>query len=278
MKTKILKPEPMSYGQRFVMTFIMLSVIKNLPKIQALELTESTPTTQVINDALQIKTTGDHDCTAPPVTDALLHGAANQLQTVYTGSKASPPLYTSGNVITQKNIVITMYNKVINYIKGVANDVAIAAGDVTAGNSVVTRCGGKLKKKSVPFKPDFGVTKSGTAWVQIHAKKAKKGNEGHIFKCGITTTKGTPPAKTAIFEFFSLECDIIINDLTSGTILAIDHASIVPVSHAKKISVLVPATAKKATPTPMSKAKHPVFSITSPDSYTWNGWIYVVIQ
>ena len=36
MKTEILKPEPMSYGERFVMMFTMMAIVKNLPMITVL--------------------------------------------------------------------------------------------------------------------------------------------------------------------------------------------------------------------------------------------------
>ncbi len=97
--------------------------MKNLSKIQVVELHTNESVETVIQDSLLIKTTGDPDAGGAPVTDLVLHGAANTLQSMYTGSKASPPTYTSGQVTTQKNKVITLYNKNALYVQSVAIDV-----------------------------------------------------------------------------------------------------------------------------------------------------------
>ena len=112
----------------------------------------------------------------------------------------------------------------------------------------------------------------------MHAKKAVKGQEGHLFRCGIVTSKGLIPLKANCVDYVSLECTIEINDLPSGTILAINHTGILPVSHSKTTPLVITIKAKKATTLPISKKNHPMFSFTSPDPYTWDGWIYVVIQ
>ena len=252
--------------------------IKNLPKIGIHELKVSDPTSVVISVSLILKTTGVAAMATCTTTDTMVHNAANLLQTMYTGSKLVPPTYSNSQVSTQKNIVVNLYNKVVSFMKGAANDLAIQAGDVTAGNTMVTACGAKLSKKITGKQPDFGVTGAGPGWVQVHSKKILKGTEGHIFRCGLANAKGTPPAKTACIDFVSLEGTIIIDDLTSNTILAINHSGIAPVGHAKTPVVITPIKAKKVTKTAVSSKKHPTFSFTSPDPYTWDGWIYEVVQ
>jgi hypothetical protein len=278
MKTKIEKPETMTYGERFVWNFILMSVIKNLPKIGIKVLTKSDSVPYIINESLLLKTTGVAAMSGCTTTDTMVHNAANLLQTMYTGSKLIPALYSNSAVNTQKNIVIVLYNKVILFMKGAANDLAIQAGDITAGNTMVIGCGASLSKKTTSSQPDFAVTASGPNWVQVHAKKAIKGVEGHIFICAIVPAKGTVPAESACKYYVTLECNVVINDLPSGSILAINHSGIIPVGHTKTPVPITPLKAKKVTKTPASKKKHPTFSYTSPDPYTWDGWIYVVIQ
>lgn len=250
--------------------------ITSLPAIQVKKLALSASPANVIATALQVKTAGDADVTTPPVVDANLTSATNLLQTYLTASKASPPTKTSSQVLGQKNIVITMYNKNVAYVQSVAIDVATAHGDSSFGNNVVTRCGFKLKKATGGGKkPDFGITDSGAGWVQVHAKKAKKGAEGHIWRVALTSAIGTPPAKADIIYFFSLECDIVIQNIPSGKIIAIDHASVITVAHGKKATgINIPLTGKKAAAIGASKANHPVFSFITGDPYTWKGWIY----
>lgn len=252
--------------------------MKNLSKIQVVELHTNESVEKVIQDSLQIKTTGDPDAGAASVTDLVLHGAANTLQSMYTGSKLSPPTYTAGQVTTQKNKVITLYNKNALYVKSVAIDVANTAADVNAGITVVTRTGFNVAKKTGGKRPDFGVTASGPNWVQIHVKKSKKGAEGHKWRFALVTEKGTPPAKTTLIDESSMECDIVIQDLPTGSILAIQHAPIIPVAKKRKTRLSLPLTGKKAKPTAGSKANHPVISFTSPDAYAWSDFIYIGIQ
>ncbi|MGD0709593.1 MAG: hypothetical protein ABR968_00270 [Bacteroidales bacterium] len=277
MKTKILKPEPLCYEQRFVMTFIMLSVIKNLPKINILELKYSDPDEIVINEGLTLKTTGVAAMSGCTTTDVMVHNAANLLLTMLTGSKLRPQTYTTSQVKSQKRITVDLYNKVIRFMKGAVNDVAEASGNVNDGVTLAIGCGGRLAKKSTSTQPDFAVTDAGPGWIKVHARKAVKGMEGHLFRCAIVTSKGMIPLKANCVDYVSLECTIEINDLPSGTILAINHAGIIPVRHSKIPIVITPVKLKKATKLPVSKKNHPIFSYTSPDPYIWDGWIYVVI-
>ncbi len=94
----------------------------------------------------------------------------------------------------------------------------------------------------------------------------------------MVSAKGVIPAKGNCLDFFSLECTIELTDLTSGNILAINHSCILHVGHGSKTPVITPALLKKATLMAASKKKHPVFNITIPDPYAWDGWIYIVIQ
>jgi hypothetical protein len=278
METKIVKSEPISYSERFVLTFIMMALIKNLPKINLKLLRVTDPADFVIKEALGLKTSGVTTMAGCTTTDTMVHNAANLLLTMSNGILLKPQLYTSNQVLGQKKIVVDLYNKVINFMKGACNDAAVAAGDITAGITLANTCGGRLTKKVGGAQPDYGVTAAGTGWVQIHAKKVVKGMEGHIFKVAVVSDKGIIPAETNCIFCFSLEGTIEIIGLTSKTVLAINHSSILPIGHGSKTPVITPALLKKATKMAASKKKHPVFNITIPDPYAWDGWIYVVIQ
>ncbi len=231
METKILKSEPISYGERFVMTFIMMALVKNLPKLSLKLLRVTDPTEFVIKECLGLKTSGVAAMAGCTTTDTVVHNAANLLLTMSNGTVLIPQLYTSNQVLGQKKITVDLYNKVINFMKGACNDAATTTGDITAGITLANICGGRLTKKITSTQPDFGVTAAGIGWVQIHAKKVARGEEGHIFRVAVVSGKGVIPAKGTYVDCYSLEGTIEVTDLTSGTILAINHSGILPVGH-----------------------------------------------
>jgi hypothetical protein len=256
--------------------------MKNLPKIQVIELTANAPVSVIINEALQIKTTGDANAVAPPVTDAILHAQANTLQSMYTGSKASPPAYTTAQVNVQKNIVITSYNKIVNYLKGVANDVAIAAGDVNSGNSVITRCGANLKKKGVKPPKAFSVVSKIAGSVDVSSKSVAP-KAAYRRQYGVTTAKGIVPTVLSD-DVITLEVDVHIDNLQSGKIYGFRETSVLPLTHkthtggtigAGTLSPLI--TGKSATPTTSNKVSKVTFS-DGAAHYVYSDWIYVVVK
>lgn len=249
--------------------------MKNLPKIQVLEVSIATPTGDLINDALLIKTAGDPAASASPVSDTVLHGQANTLQTMYTGFKTSPPTYTSGQVTTQKKIVVISYNKVARYLEAVANDVAIAAGDVTAGNSVVTRCGAKLKKKGIRQPKTFKASSTIAGEVDIDTK-AVAPRATYIREYGTTTAKEIPPTVTEP-PIITMETAAVITNLTSRTIIAIREASILPIPRKKKTTITPGIAKKSATVTPATKTHKAIFTHGTVH-YTFGDWIYVVVK
>ena len=190
METKIVKTETITYSERFVLTFIMMALIKNLPKLNLKLLRVTDPTELVIKECLGLKTTGVAAMAGCTTTDTMVHNAANTLQTMENGTLLKPQLYTSNQVLGQKKTTVDLYNKVINFMKGACNDASVAAGDITAGITLANTCGGRLTKKTGGAQPDYGVTAAGIGWLRIHAKKVVKGMEGHIFKVAIVSDKG----------------------------------------------------------------------------------------
>ncbi|MGD0711394.1 MAG: hypothetical protein ABR968_09455, partial [Bacteroidales bacterium] len=207
--------------------------IRNMPSIGINELSVNDPATEVIKDSLALTTSGVAAMSGCTTTDTMVHNAGNLLQVKLSGSLVRPQLYTNTEVTAQKRITVKLYNKVINFMKGAADDEATQAGDINAGIVLVLGCGAHLSKKVSGSQPDFGVTGSGVGWVKIHARKAVEGAEAHIFRLCIVAAKNTLPSKGDCVDFVSLEGTIEVSGLPSGTVLAINHTSILPVSHTK---------------------------------------------
>ena len=250
----------------------------NLGKLNLLTLSETDSNGYVIKECLVLKTTGIAAMAGCTTTDVMVHNAASTLQTMETGSMLRPQTYTTSQVSAQKKVAVNLYNKVIAFMKGACNDAAISAGDINAGHTLAVNCGATIAKKSGGKMPDFGVIASGSGWVTVHAKKAAKGAEGHLFTIAIVTDKNIAPAKGACEYLFSLEGTIEITDLPSKGVLAINHSGLLPANQKITTPTIPSAASKKATKLAVSKKGHPSFSYTSPDPYTWDGWIYEVIQ
>lgn len=252
--------------------------MKNLPKIQVLELhTNESPET-VIQEASLIHTAGDPNVISPSVTDAVLGAQIITLQTRLTGSKATPPTFTSDQVTTAKNIVITSYNKIANYVKGIANDVAIAAGDVTAGNTVVTRVGCKLKRKNSRGSKKFSATSKVDGEIEI-GTKSPGAHTIYLRQYGKTTAKGVAPAVISNTIIGGLS-EISITNLKSGDIYGVREAFILPIPHKKggtTITTATTATARGTTPVAITKTNKATYA-DGAINYIYGDWIYVTVK
>ncbi|MBI3500345.1 MAG: hypothetical protein HY063_00975 [Bacteroidetes bacterium] len=193
------------------------------------------------------------------------------LQKIASGDKSTALTNQEQQQATALMLALTSNG---HYVEDHAND--LGGGDVKKAEGLILTTGYKLKKKTQLHPRDFELVDSGPGWEHYRVKKAKKGTEGHIWRYGITPQKGTPPA-TVILRF-TLEADIIITDLASGTIVGIQHTSILPVSHTKKTSAATTQTSKTATQIPASKSKHPVYSHTNADPYLWTDFLYTGVM
>ena len=251
----------------------------NLGKLNLLTLSETDSNGYVIKECLVLKTTGIAAMAGCTTTDVMVHNAASTLQTMETGSMLRPQTYTTSQVSAQKKVAVNLYNKVIAFMKGACNDAAISAGDINAGHTLAINCGATIaKSKGGDNQPDFGIVASGQGWVTVHAKKVGKGVEGHVFSIAIVADKNIAPAIGACKYLYSLEGTIEITDLPSKCVLAINHSGLLPAKQKVTTPTIPSAASKKATKLAVSKKGHPSFSYTSPDPYTWDGWIYEVIQ
>ena len=199
---------------------------------------------------------------------------AATLQTIYNESESPSPTASKLQEPHSETFVSTPYNQNAMYIQGIARNAAIAAGDVSVGIQVVIRCGFKVKKASVPAPRHFKVTPKGAGGVEIITKAVGK-RASYIREYGLTPTKGVPP--TVIAEILvSLEADIYVNNLKSGSIYAFREASVLPTKRSTP-SVVVPSLAKKtATPT-ISTTSHKVTFSDGNEHYTWSDWVYVIV-
>ncbi len=249
--------------------------MENLKVIQVVTGTSKMSPTDLVTAALLVKTTGDPIAVAPPVTDIVIHGAANTLQNLFNGTQANPPTVLTSAVTTQFNIVATMYKKIGSYLKNVSNDAAIAAGDVSAGTVVVQRCGYKVKSAKKPSSKGFKGTSTTSNQIDISTKSAGV-NAIYVRQYGVTPTKDVPPTIMAEL-LISKHADISITNLKSGNIIAFREAYILPIPRKKKTGLALPATARGATTTASSTGHKIVFSDAA-EHYNYGNWIYVVVK
>ncbi len=81
-----------------------------------------------------------------------------------------------------------------------------------------------------------------------------------------------PPAELGQMVV-TLETDLIIHGLKSGSTYGFQHASILPVSHTRKTSPASTATSQPATLMPTTKARHPLVD-DGHDPQQSSGFIY----
>lgn len=222
----------------------------------------------------------DPDATAPPVNSGTLFNEIGTVNppTALAGTHAKRKSDKSETLTKleqqQANLLTLSLTKDAHYVEDTAND--IANGDESHFLQIITRIGFQPKKKPSLHPRDFEVVEIGKGWIHLRAKKTHKGPEAHCWQYGVTAAENTPP--TALGKVIvTLEADIIIHDLTSAAIYGFQHASIVPVSHTKKTSPKNTANSKNATPVPLSKSKHPMFS-NGDDPQQFSGFIYEVIR
>ena len=267
MKTK------MNWISRWI---VLAIIIKNLPQIVVLLAKKSWSTLTLANDAQNVHTAGDPLATTPPVSDAVIHAAANTLMTLYNGYKATPQTASKDQVRQQRNILIIMYNKVALYIQMVARDSAVAAGDIAAGSAVVIRCGLKIKKPAVKPPKFFKVVSKIVGTVDI-TTKAVAARAGYIRVYGITLTKGVPPT-TFSEPLFSVETKVHLENLKSGTIYGFREAIVLPVKRNPVNPDAVLTTGKTVKETGSLKGNKVLFTEGATTHYVWSEWVYVVVM
>ena len=255
--------------------------MNNLKVIEVVTGTGKMSAIELVTAAELVKTAGDPIAVAPPVTDTVIHAAANTLQTLYNGTQTKPPTVLESTVQTQFNVVATMYRKNGSYLKIVANDAAIAAGDVNVGIAVVQRCGYKVKGDKAPTTKTFKGNSTVSNQVDVDTKSPGAGTI-YVRQYGVTATKDVPP--TGVAELLiSKKGSISITNLKSGNIIAVREAYILSVPRKHKrgtrgtTGVIPSASGRNATTTASSTGNKIVFSDAA-EHYNFGNWIYVVVK
>jgi hypothetical protein len=253
----------------------MIAIVKNLPLITVLMATKKTSTTALIKMCNLQKTLGDPLVVAPPVSDTTIKSQAATLETLNNESETNPPTATKLQVTTQRNICINSYNQNAAYIQGIARNAAISSGDVSVGEQVVNRCNYKYKKTKAATTRAFKVTNVGVGAVQI-TTKAVAVKAGYIRQYGPTTAKGVPPAVIAE-DLYTLEVNVYLSNLKSGTMYAFREATILPLSRATTSSTPTTVVKKVATPIVATKS-HKVSFTDGTEHYSWSNWFYLGVE
>jgi len=279
MKTKILEPEKMTLGQRFVMTFFMMALMKNIPKIKVSRKYRKFIDPVLGDFAHGIKFAGDPDATTPYNTDAAVGVLADAMRTTHSGRQINTSKPATSTEKSERKSLLQALDENAAYLEIIANKVAVSKGDVNAGYTVVTRVGYEVAGKGILSKIT-GFVDSGVGWAHAREATSKKGVEAHIWEGGSTTGKGIPP--TSVKRWVTLQRDCIFNNIPSNTVFAYHHASVVPVGHKTTSSAII-ATAKSlvskiATLLPVSKSKHPIIDINNGSPYNFGEWRYIVGQ
>jgi hypothetical protein len=210
------------------------------------------------------------------VSDTAMHALGTDLLTEETKFKAKPPTSTKALVNSKALLLCTAYNKNAAYIQGVARDLVISSGDINQGINLILNAGYFYKQAKSPTKSGFDVDNEGSGKVKVNTI-AVAPHAGYIRQYGITATKGVPPDQCSEL-LFSLEVDVILAGLTSGTILAIREASILPAGSSANSGSNSTNVEKLATQTTVGKAHHPIFNHGATSHYQWSEWLYIVVS
>jgi hypothetical protein len=134
----------------------------------------------------------------------------------------------------------------------------------------------RIKSSKSPTINGFDGITENSGQVKI-TSKAVASHAGYIRQFGIVSDMGVVPTKYEEL-LFSLEVDILISGLKSGTIIAIREASILTISRKAKSGTPTSNVEKMATPITTDKAHRPIFIYGQTSHYNWGPWIWVVVM
>jgi hypothetical protein len=143
-----------------------------------------------------------------------------------------------------------------HYVEDTAN--TVAAGNLAKAQQMINSSGYKLKKTGTPHPRVFEVMKSGIQWVHLRVKSVGT-RAGYVWRYAPVSAKGVVPTSWT-YVIYTLETELVINNLKSSTIYAFQYASILPVSHSKKVPVLTPIVVKAATTLSSTKSSKPTYT------------------
>ena len=210
------------------------------------------------------------------IDDDAMHAMGINILSLDTKFTATPRQITKALVNSGVFTFCTGYNKNATFIQGKARDLVITTGDVNQGINLIENSGYFFKGTKSPIKLGFDLQNEGTGTVSITTKSVATG-AGYIRQYGLTSAKGIPPDIT--YEMlFSMEVDIILTGIKSGTILAFREAAILPISRKAASGTSSTMVEKIATPSVIGKAHHRIFTFGQASNYNWGPWIYIIVS
>ena len=220
--------------------------MKNLDKITVNLDIDDKDVTTFCKDAKGVKTTGDHDVTDPPHTDAEIATQADKVLAVQSQRVTDKSLALTRLQKTLYATLVMMYTDVGLYVQQIARKVAVDQGNIAAGEAVVVRCGFKLKATPAVHPREFELVDSGPGWLHLRVK-----SPGVFSACawrvGIAQAKGKLP-DTFFPIVVTMECEVILTNISSGLLIAAQVAPILPASHGITSDDSKPTKKKKQVP------------------------------
>jgi len=199
---------------------------------------------------------GNTDLPNPPdplgdITTAC--GALDLLNKKISGGDLSK---ATRNLRNQKfNSLCDLLETNAGYVANTAN--RTAAGDYERALQIANSSGHVLQQKGQPHGRSFEKVRVEDGTVHVRAVRGGSGGpKGHLWRYGLTTAKGVVPTSTV--TQYSKQVDMVLTDIPSKSIIAVQHANIELAGHVKKWG-------------------HPTFSFNTPDPYDWSDWIYIVV-
>lgn len=219
-------------------------------------------------DGVASRLTGGAPFTSPPVAPAALSALAGDLRGVLAqiASGGRTKALSTQLAAARKAILLALIANG-HYVEDTAN--TAAAGDMAKAVGLIQSVGYALVKAPAKGKRTTGVAATGPGWVHFRVVKGAK-IEAHLWRAGVTPAKGTPP--TTLVVLVTLEVDLVLRDLPSGSIVAIQHAS---VGQAAKGTAAM--TGPEVTTIPASLGKHPLYSMLQTNPYAWSDFTYIQV-
>ncbi len=220
--------------------------------------------------------TGNAHFPSPPIplpaVTAMIGSLNSTLQTISAQGRSKA-------LTNQKDHQSTELMEALTTLAHYAEDVSnkAASGDVTQAEGWILSAGFQLKKKGAKSARVLEFVKTKTGFVHVRAPRSYN-REVHLWKYGLTSQKDVVPSSSKLL--ISLEADISISDLPSGSIIAVQHGSVVPSGRNAKFTkpdAAFTSHEKISVSIPTGIDKHPVFSHNTSDYYQWGGWIYIIV-
>ena len=221
-------------------------------------------------DGVAIRLTGNATFPSPPVPAATLSTQVGTLRAALAAiaSSGRTKVLTAQSKEARLALLLSLVADG-HYVEDTSN--TAAAGDSAKAAALVVSAAFALAKTPTGGPKATGVVGTGPGWIHLRDKKDAR-VEAHLWRYGLTSAKGTPPS--TLVTLVTLEVDLIIRDLPSGTTLAVQHAAVGPVGTGAKKAT---GAGSGLTTLPAALGKHPVHSNLQTQPYTFGDFAYAVV-